>query len=91
MKTVSSIIEGQPVPGGRIAASTNPVLDEVVGEVVFGDASTFVRAAEPAKKGTAGQRCTSLGTVIVHESVHTVLMGPMLDARFAERYEEPLG
>jgi aldehyde dehydrogenase (NAD+) len=62
--------------------------------------------------GTAGQRCTSLGTVIVHESIHDqflakfaaavtsarvgdptadVLMGPMLDAKFAERYEEYLG
>ncbi len=62
--------------------------------------------------GTAGQRCTSLGTVIVHESVHDqflarfnaavasarvgdpaqdVLMGPMLDAKFAERFEEYLG
>lgn len=62
--------------------------------------------------GTGGQRCTSLGTVIVHESVHDefmrrfttavdaavvgdptgdVLMGPMLDAKFAERYEKYLG
>ncbi|HEY6682987.1 MAG TPA: aldehyde dehydrogenase family protein [Propionibacteriaceae bacterium] len=62
--------------------------------------------------GTAGQRCTSLGTVIVHESVHDqflarfnaavagakvgdptqdVVMGPMLDEKFAERYEEILG
>ena len=62
--------------------------------------------------GTAGQRCTSLGTVIVHESVHDqflarfnaavagakvgdptqdVVMGPMLDEKFAERYEELLG
>jgi acyl-CoA reductase-like NAD-dependent aldehyde dehydrogenase len=61
--------------------------------------------------GTAGQRCTSLGTVIVHGSVHEeflrrfqaavasaavgdprqdVLMGPLLDAKFAERYEEYL-
>jgi alpha-ketoglutaric semialdehyde dehydrogenase len=59
--------------------------------------------------GTAGQRCTSLGTVIVHESVHDqflarfnaavaaarvgdptqdVLMGPLMDAKFAERFEE---
>ena len=51
MKTVSSIIDGLPVPGGRIASSTSPArLDEVVGEVAFGDASTFVRAAEAAKK-----------------------------------------
>src|SRR5438034_8563986 len=62
--------------------------------------------------GTAGQRCTSLGTVIVHESVHDefiaafaaataaapvgdpaqdVLYGPMLDQRFATRFEEYLG
>ncbi|MGH8774488.1 MAG: aldehyde dehydrogenase family protein [Jiangellaceae bacterium] len=59
--------------------------------------------------GTAGQRCTSLGTVIVHESLHDdfvarftkavqgaavgdpsgdVLMGPLLDEKFASRYEE---
>ncbi len=62
--------------------------------------------------GTAGQRCTSLGTMIVHESVHEelvarlgaavaaapigdptqdVLYGPMLDQRFAERFEGYLG
>ena len=61
--------------------------------------------------GTAGQRCTSLGTVLVHESVHDrflakftaavarakvgdptqdVLMGPMLDAKFADRFEDYL-
>jgi alpha-ketoglutaric semialdehyde dehydrogenase len=61
--------------------------------------------------GTAGQRCTSLGTVLVHESVHSsfvdafatavssatigdpresVLYGPMLSPRFAERYESYL-
>jgi acyl-CoA reductase-like NAD-dependent aldehyde dehydrogenase len=61
--------------------------------------------------GTAGQRCTSLGTAIVHESVHDqfleglvaalekspvgdpfqpVLFGPMLDERFAVRFEEYL-
>jgi acyl-CoA reductase-like NAD-dependent aldehyde dehydrogenase len=61
--------------------------------------------------GTAGQRCTSLGTVIVHESRHDeflaafstavstapvgdptrdVLMGPLLDQKFADRFEEYL-
>ncbi|WP_067175647.1 aldehyde dehydrogenase family protein [Microtetraspora niveoalba] len=61
--------------------------------------------------GTAGQRCTSLGTVIVHRDVHDafvrayvqavqaakigdpngdVLYGPLLDGKFAERYEEYL-
>ena len=48
---VTSVIDGAPVPGGRTLPSTNPArLDEVVGEVSFGDASTFVRAAESAKK-----------------------------------------
>jgi alpha-ketoglutaric semialdehyde dehydrogenase len=58
--------------------------------------------------GTAGQRCTSLGTVIVHRDVHddfldrfskavtdapigdptaAVLYGPMISARFCERYQ----
>ena len=58
--------------------------------------------------GTAGQRCTSLGTAIVHESIHDdflgrftqaveeavigdpledVLYGPMMNARFCERFE----
>jgi len=61
--------------------------------------------------GTAGQRCTSLGTAIVHTDVHDefvrrlvdavakarigdprekVLYGPLLDHRFAERFEEYL-
>ena len=48
---VTSVIDGTPVPGGRTVPSTNPArLDQVVGEVSFGDASTFVRAAESAKK-----------------------------------------
>jgi acyl-CoA reductase-like NAD-dependent aldehyde dehydrogenase len=62
--------------------------------------------------GTAGQRCTSLGTVVVHESAHDeflarfaaavsaaavgdpaqdVVYGPMLDQKFASRFEEYLG
>ena len=71
-----------------------------------------VEAALFAGFGTAGQRCTSLGTVIVHESVHDdfvarfdkaardiavgdpsgdVVYGPMLDERFATRFEDYLG
>jgi alpha-ketoglutaric semialdehyde dehydrogenase len=66
-----------------------------------------VQGALFAGFGTAGQRCTSLGTAIVHESCHgaflarfaaavadapvgdpreAVLMGPLLDAKFAERF-----
>ncbi len=75
------------------------------------DLDLAVEGALFAGFGTAGQRCTSLGTVIVHESIHDeflarfnkavaqarvgdptqdVLMGPMLDQKFADRYEEYL-
>ena len=76
------------------------------------DLDLAVEGALFAGFGTAGQRCTSLGTVICHESVHDefltrfaeataaaavgdpfgdVLYGPMLDAKFAKRFEEFLG
>ncbi|WP_068924547.1 aldehyde dehydrogenase family protein [Planobispora rosea] len=76
------------------------------------DLDLAVEGALFAGFGTAGQRCTSLGTVIVHESVHDefvarytravadaaigdpageVLCGPLLDHKFAGRYEEYLG
>ncbi len=76
------------------------------------DLDLAVEGALFAGFGTAGQRCTSLGTVICHESVHDefltrfaeataaaavgdpfgeVLYGPMLDARFADRFEKYLG
>ncbi len=76
------------------------------------DLELAVEAALFAGFGTAGQRCTSLGTVIVHDSIHDeflnrfdaatrqaiigdpfgdVLYGPMLDQKFAGRFEEYLG
>jgi alpha-ketoglutaric semialdehyde dehydrogenase len=76
------------------------------------DLDLAVEGALFAGFGTAGQRCTSLGTVICHESVHDeflirfdratseaavgdpfadVLYGPMLDGRFAERFDKYLG
>jgi alpha-ketoglutaric semialdehyde dehydrogenase len=76
------------------------------------DIDLAVEGALFAGFGTAGQRCTSLGTVICHESVHDefltrfaaatagaivgdpfadVLYGPMLDAKFAERFDKFLG
>jgi alpha-ketoglutaric semialdehyde dehydrogenase len=75
------------------------------------DLDLAVEAALFAGFGTAGQRCTSLGTVIAHESVHEefsrrfdkaasemaigdpfgdVSYGPLLDGRFAARFEEYL-
>ncbi len=47
---VTSIVGGSPATGVRTVPSTNPAqLDEVVGEVSFADAATFVAAAEAAK------------------------------------------
>ncbi len=75
------------------------------------DLDLAVEGALFAGFGTAGQRCTSLGTVIVDERVHDeflarfveatataavgdptqdVLYGPMLDAKFAARYDDYL-
>ncbi|HET7355982.1 MAG TPA: aldehyde dehydrogenase family protein [Nocardioidaceae bacterium] len=75
------------------------------------DLDLAVEGALFAGFGTGGQRCTSLGTVIVDERVHDdflarfaeatqrapvgdptrgVLFGPMLDQKFADRYEEYL-
>jgi len=75
------------------------------------DLDLAVEAALFAGFGTAGQRCTSLGTVIAHDSVRDeflakfdaatreavignpageVLYGPMLDQKFADRFEEYL-
>jgi len=76
------------------------------------DLDLAVEAALFSGFGTAGQRCTSLGTVIVHESIHQefitrfdkatrqaaigdpfgdVVFGPMLDQKFAMRFEDYLG
>jgi acyl-CoA reductase-like NAD-dependent aldehyde dehydrogenase len=53
--TVSSIVAGSSVPGGRTVASTNPArTDQVVGEVALADADTFVAAAEAAHKAQEG-------------------------------------
>jgi aldehyde dehydrogenase (NAD+) len=75
------------------------------------DLDLAVEGALFAGFGTAGQRCTSLGTVIVAESVHDdfvarfraaaaaakigdphqdVLMGPLMETKFAQRYEQYL-
>ncbi|MEJ7772788.1 MAG: aldehyde dehydrogenase family protein [Geodermatophilaceae bacterium] len=75
------------------------------------DLDLAVEGALFAGFGTGGQRCTSLGTVIVDERVHDdflarfveatasakvgdptqdVLYGPMLDQKFADRYDEYL-
>src|SRR3712207_1413348 len=99
MRTVGSIIDGQPVPGGRMAASTNPArLDEVVGEVTFGDSSTFVRAAEAAKKAhdawaavpapVRGRAIAHLGRLIEDNAE---ALARLVTAEIGKPYAEALG
>jgi alpha-ketoglutaric semialdehyde dehydrogenase len=82
--------------------------------IVMPDAAldVAVESALFAGYGTAGQRCTSLGTVIAHEEIYDsfarkfrdavssapvgdptqdVVYGPMLEQRFADRFEGYLG
>ena len=60
-RTVASIVDGEArtdAPGGRLT-STNPArTDDVVAEVLLGDAPTFVDAAAPrAPRRRSGPRC----------------------------------
>ena len=99
MRTVSSVIDGMPVPGERVAQSTNPArLDEVVGEVSFGDASTLVRGAEAAKKAqdawaavpapVRGRAIAHIGRLI--EDNAEALAG-LVTAEIGKPYGEALG
>ena len=55
IRTVTSVVDGQPVTGSTTISSTNPTRpSEVVAEVSLADASVFVGAAESAEEG-AGQ------------------------------------
>jgi aldehyde dehydrogenase (NAD+) len=106
--------DGPATFGGLEQALRAGTLDKIgfTGSTAVGDLELAVEGALFSGFGTAGQRCTSLGTVIVHESVHDeflaqfaaavsaaavgdpaqdVLYGPMLDQKFADRFEEYLG
>lgn len=55
------------------------------------DLDLAVEGALFAGFGTAGQRCTSLGTVIVHESVHDEFVGRLTAATEAAVVGDPTG
>ena len=112
---------GSSVVGSRIGELTGRYLQSACLELggknpmvvtPSADLDLAVEAALFSGFGTAGQRCTSLGTVIVHESVHDdflarfdkatrqatvgdpfgdVVYGPMLDEKFAQRFEDYIG
>ncbi len=53
------------------------------------DLDLAVEGALFAGFGTAGQRCTSLGTAIVHESLHAAFMGKLRSALDSARLGDP--
>ena len=98
-RSVSSVVNGAPVPGGRLVPSTNPAdLDEVVGEVAMADASTFVRAAESAKKAQEawaavpapirGRSIAHIGRLI---EANAEALARLVTAEIGKPYAEALG
>ncbi|GAB3914798.1 aldehyde dehydrogenase [Microlunatus endophyticus] len=96
---VSSIIDGRAVPGGTTATSTNPSeLDEVIAEVSFGDAATFVAAAGSAKKSqpgwaaipapVRGRAIAQIGRAVEHNKE---ALARLVTAEIGKPYAEALG
>ncbi len=99
MRTVSSVIDGSPVPGGRTVVSHNPArLDEVVGEVSLAEAATFVRAAASAKKAqeswaavpppVRGRAIAAIGRLIEDNAE---ALARLVTAEIGKPYAEALG
>jgi alpha-ketoglutaric semialdehyde dehydrogenase len=96
---VTSVIDGAPVPGVRTTPSTNPArLDEVVGEVSYADAPTFVRAAESATKAQAGWAAVPApmrGRAIAHigrlVEDNTEALARLITTEIGKPYAEALG
>jgi aldehyde dehydrogenase (NAD+) len=99
VRTVSSVIDGNQVPGGRTAASHNPArLDEVVGEVILAEAATFVRAAASAKKAqeswasvpapVRGRAIAGIGRLI---EVNAEALAHLVTTEIGKPYAEALG
>ena len=99
MKTVTSLIDGQPVPGSRTLPSTNPArLDEAVGAVSFGDAGTFVKAAESARTAQpawAAVPAPARGRAIAHlgrlVEDNAEALARLVTAEIGKPYVEALG
>jgi acyl-CoA reductase-like NAD-dependent aldehyde dehydrogenase len=96
---ITSIISGASVPGVRTVASTNPArLSETVGEVSFGDATTFVHGAESASKAQAawaavpapvrGRAIAHIGRLIEDNAE---ALARLVTAEIGKPYAEALG
>ena len=99
--TVASIVGGSPrsdAPGGRLT-STNPAqLDDVVAEVLLGDAATFVdaaRAARAAQKDWAKVPAPARGRVIAQVGrlveANKEALAALVTREIGKPYPEALG
>ncbi|HLT61883.1 MAG TPA: aldehyde dehydrogenase family protein, partial [Microlunatus sp.] len=96
---INSVVAGKPVEGSTVVSSTNPArLDEVVGEVSFGTAETFLAAAESAKaaqRGWAAVPAPIRGRAIAHigrlVEDNKEALARLVTAEIGKPYAEALG
>src|SRR3954463_7103419 len=99
--TVASIVDGSPradAPGGRLT-STNPArLDDVVADVLLGDAATFVdacRAAHAAQRAWAAVPAPARGRVIAQVGrlveANKETLAALVTREIGKPYAESLG
>src|SRR5919106_1482308 len=100
-RTIASIVDGTPredAPGGRLT-STNPApTDEVVAEVLLGDAQTFedaCRAARAAQPGWAAVPAPARGRVIAQVGrlveANKEALSRLITREIGKPYPEALG
>src|SRR5579871_3440632 len=81
---LSSVVIGGREAGEQLVDDARIPLVSATGSTAMGRAVAFAAA------GTAGQRCTSLRRLIVHESVHDALVGQLKQAYASLRVGNPL-
>ncbi|HEU4545513.1 MAG TPA: aldehyde dehydrogenase family protein, partial [Microlunatus sp.] len=99
IRTVTSVVGGQPVTGSTTISSTNPARpSEVVAEVSLADASVFVGAAESAHQAQAGWAAVPApvrGRAIAHIGrlieANAEALARIVTAEIGKPYAESLG
>jgi aldehyde dehydrogenase (NAD+) len=98
-RTVTSIVDGQPVTGSRTLSSTNPARpSEVVAEISLVDERVFLSAAESATKAQAtwasvpapvrGRAIAHIGRLI---EANAEALARLVTAEIGKPYAESLG
>ena len=98
-RTVTSVVDGQPVTGSTMITSSNPARPgEVVADVSLADASVFLGAAESAKKAQPGWAAVPApvrGRAIAHIGrlieANAEALARIVTAEIGKPYAEALG